>query len=281
MFWCVIWGLVASVGLLGTWVSVNSVRFSRQVAREARALLGTSVAFRPAVERLDRVPAPVRRYLTLALGPEPRPVRSVRFRHGGRFRSRLDGPWQTIRGEQYDIVDPPGFIWWGRVSVAPGVWVDARDRGVGGKGNMFVALESSVTLFDRAGPELDQGSTLRLLSDFVLFPSLLLDERIVSWAAVDDRHARATLRMPLVSVSGVFEFGEDGLARSFSAERYLDTGAGEPRLLPWSGDYKDYRSVNGLLVPHHFIGFWHVEGERIPYVDFVLDTPEYDVREPF
>ena len=26
---------------------------------------------------------------------------------------------------------------------------------------------------------------------------------------------------------------------------------------------------------------WHLAKDRIPYVDFVLDTPEYDVPEPF
>jgi hypothetical protein len=281
MFWCVLWGLVASVGLLGTWVSVNGVRLSRQVARDARALLGAAVAPRLALERLAQLPAPVQRYLALVLGPEPRSVRSVRFRHGGRFRSQLDGGWQPIRGEQYDTSDPPGFIWWGRLSVAPGVWVDARDRGVSGKGNMLVSLESSVTLFDRAGPELDQGAMLRLLSELVLLPSVLLDERYVSWNAMDDTHAQATLHAQGAAVSGTFEFGADGLARSFSAERYMDSGAGQPRLLPWSGDYTDYRSINGLLVPHHFIGYWHVAGERIAYVDFVLETPEYDVKEPY
>jgi hypothetical protein len=281
MIWCVIWSLVASVGLLGTWVSLNGLRFSRQVAKDARVLFGATAAPRPVTPRGAELPAPVQRYLALALGPEPRPVSAVRFRHGGRFRSRLDGPWQPIRGEQYDTLDPPGFIWWGRLSVAPGIWIDARDRGVGGKGNMRVSLDSSVTLFDRAGPELDQGAMLRLLSDFVLLPSVLLDARYVSWRAVDDRHAQATFHAPGISVSGTFEFGDDGLARSFSAERYLDSGAGAPQLLPWSGEYEDYRSVGGLLVPHHFLGYWHVAGERIAYVDFTLDTPEYDVREPY
>jgi len=36
-----------------------------------------------------------------------------------------------------------------------------------------------------------------------------------------------------------------------------------------------------MLVPHHFMGYWHVDGERIPYVDFRLDPPEYDVQRPF
>jgi uncharacterized protein DUF6544 len=281
MFWCVLWVLVASAGVAGTFVSINSLRFARHFKADARHLLATAPAPALRADRLEALPAPVREYLRRALGDSPRSVQSVRFRHGGRFRTRLDGPWQEIRGEQYDTASPPGFIWWGRLSAAPGIWIDARDRGIDGKGNMRVSLDSSITLFNRVGKELDQGSMLRLLSDFVLLPSVLLDERHVSWKAVDDRHALATLRAPGISVSGTFEFGDDALARSFRADRYMDTGEGEARLLPWSGDYEDYRRVDGLLVPHHFIGYWHVDGQRIPYVDFVLETPEYDVREPF
>jgi hypothetical protein len=260
---------------------VNSLRFANDVARDARSLLATSERPRLDLARLDQLPAPVREYLRRALGSEPRPVQSVRFRHGGRFRTKLDGAWRPIRGEQYDSVSPSAFIWWGRLSIAPGVWIDARDRGVDGKGNMLVSLASSITLFDRRGRALDQGAMLRLLSDFVLFPGVMLDERYVTWEPLDERQATATLRAAGASVTGTFEFGDDGLPRSFRAERYLDTGSGEPRLLPWSGDYEDYRRVNGLLVPHHFIGYWHVDGQRIAYVDFLLETPEYDVREPY
>jgi hypothetical protein len=164
MFWCLLWALVASVGVLGTWVSVNSLRFASNVARDARVLLATAPPPRLDVERLERLPVPVREYLRRALGEAPRPVQSVRFRHGGRFRAKLDGRWQSIRGQQYDTLNPPGFIWWGRLSAAPGLWIDARDRGIDGKGNMFVSFESSITLFDRVGRELDQGAMLRLLS---------------------------------------------------------------------------------------------------------------------
>lgn len=285
MVWSVVWGLVLLVGVLGGWASFGRSRFERRFARDAKALLAAAPS-QPHTEsldagRLEPLPAPVRDYLKRALAGTPRRVASVRFRHGGRFRTQLDGPWQPIRGEQYDTADPPAFLWWGRLSPVPGVWIDARDRSVGGKGNMVVSLESSVTLFDRAGHEIDQGALLRLLSDFVLFPSVMVDERYVAWTPIDEQHARASLRVQGRSVSGVFEFGDDGLPRSFHAERYLDTGSGAPRLLPWSGDYADYRRVDGLLVPHHFVGYWHVDGRRVPYVDFILETPEYDALEPF
>lgn len=146
---------------------------------------------------------------------------------------------------------------------------------------MFVSLASSFTLADRRGPEMDQGSMLRLLSELVLLPTTYLDERYVTWAAADESKARATLRVNGREVAGVFEFGGDGLPVGFSADRYFDTGDGRAELRPWSGEYADYRAVAGLLVPHRFVGYWHVDGQRIPYVDFLLEPPEYDAKAPF
>jgi hypothetical protein len=230
--------------------------------------------------KVQKLPAPVANYLSRAIGESPG-ARWVRFRHGGRFRTKLDGPWQRIAGQQYNVADPPGFVWWGRLPLMPGVWVDARDRCAGGEGGMRVSLESSITLFDREGIEIDQGSMLRLLSDLVLLPWVFRDERYVSWEAIDARRARASLRVGPSTVTGVFEFGADGLPSGFFADRFLDTGSGTPKLLPWSGEYGDYRRVVGYLVPHHFVGYWHQAGERIPYADFRLHTPEYDPVGPF
>jgi hypothetical protein len=272
-----LWLVVSVVGVAGLLVSINSLRFSRRVTREARELLAGSPSGR-ALERahIQALPEPVRAYLGKALAARATPVTNVRFRHDGRFRPKLDGPWKPIRGEQYESADPPGFLWWGRLRVAPGVWIDARDRCVRGAGGMLVSLESSVTLADRAGPEMDQGAMLRLLSDFVLFPTAFLDGRYVTWAAVDEQRARTTLRVNGREVAGTFEFGSDALPRAFFADRYLDTGKGQPELRPWSGDYTDYREVAGLLVPHRFIGYWHIDGQRVPYADFLVETPEYD-----
>jgi hypothetical protein len=152
---------------------------------------------------------------------------------------------------------------------------------VNGIGGMLVSLESSVTLADRSGPEMDQGSLLRLLSDLVLFPTAFLDDRYVTWVSINERSARATLHLNGRQVTGVFEFGDDCLPRGFFADRYFDTGEGQAQLRPWSGDYADYREVEGMLVPHGFLGYWHVDGERIPYVDFLLERPEYDAKTPF
>ena len=282
MLWVAFWIAVLIVGAFGLVACVNRLRFARRVASEAKEMLATSGEPRPIDRnRLATLPAPVRRYLEKALGFRERSVRSVRLRHGGTFRTSLDGKWLPIHGEQYFAVDPPGFIWWGRIAMMPGLWVEARDRSVGGTGNMLVRAESTFTLADARGPELDQGALLRLLGEMVWFPTSFLDERYVTWSAVDDRHATAALRVGGREVSGVYEFGDDGFPMAFRAERYRDLGGGRSALTPFIGESADFRDEGGLLVPHRMIALWHVGEEAVPYARFLVEQLENDVPAPF
>jgi hypothetical protein len=278
-----LWSLVLAAGAIGVAATIGGMRFERRVDREVRELWSASGLASPrALDRaeLERLPAPVRAYLTRAIA-RPTVVRTVRLRHGGTFRTTLDGAWLPIRGEQYFATDPPGFIWWGRVRMAPGLWVDARDRSVDGTGGMLVALESLVRLADGSGDALDQGALLRLLGEMPWFPTAFLDGRHVGWDAIDERRARARLRVGGREVAGTFEFGGDGLPRAFTAERYRDTGGGTAVLTSFIGETSDFREVGGLLVPHLVIGGWIVNGERKDYVRFSIERIEFDAASPY
>ena len=262
--------------------SANSLRFGRRVAREARGMWDSPGEPRAIDrERVGELPPPVRRYLARAVGARAVAVRTVRLRHGGTFRPKLDGAWLSIRGDEYFAADPPGFVWWGRARVAPGVWVEARDRSVGGVGNMLVSVESTFTLADSKGPGMDQGALLRLLAEMPWMPTALFDERYVTWTSVDDRRAGARLRVSGREVAGVFRFGTDGLITAFTADRHRDLGAGKSVLTPWSGQYQDYREIEGMMVPHSVVVSWNVGGQDTPYARFSVERLEFDTNAPF
>ncbi len=272
---------VVGIGALAAVVAANNGRFARRVAAEAMQMWSEShdaVHLPPG--RLAELPTPVQRYLTKAVLRD-RTVRTVRLRHGGTFRTKLEGDWLPIRGAQYFAADPPGFVWWGRARLAPGLWVDARDRCVGGTGSMLVRAESTFTIADSRGPELDQGALLRLLGEMVWFPTAFLDGRFVAWTPVDDRRARATLRVGGREVPGTFEFGDHGLPARFRAERHRDLGGGRSVLTPFAGEYAAYRQVAGLLVPHRVSASWYLEGKPVPYAEFFVERVEYDAGAPF
>lgn len=277
MWWVVTWAVVAVLGTAGTLASINSVRFSHRVAREARELSASSRTPPPVVlSRVAGLPPPVQRYLRKAIAGTPAPIRSVRLRHGGVFRPSLTGSWLAIRGEQFFTTDPPAFIWWGRVRIAPGLWIDARDRSVNGRGNMFVTIESTIPIADSSGPQLDQGALLRLLGEMAWVPTAFLDDRYVRWEAIDDRRARATLDVNGLAVSGEFAFGPDDLPSSFMADRYRDVGGGRSLLTPFVGRVSDFRHADGLLVPYRVIGAWIVDGRPVEYANFEVQQLEYE-----
>jgi Family of unknown function (DUF6544) len=226
--------------------------------------------------RLGDLPGPVRRYADKAMHGRHTAVATARLRHRGSFRPRLDGAWLPIRGVQYFVTDPPSFVWWGRVRIGPGLWIDARDRCVAGVGGMCVSAESTVTLADVSGPMVDQSALLRLLGELAWLPTALMDDRYVGWTAVDVTQARAALRVGGRFVAGTFEFGPDDLPLAFRAERNRDLGGGRSVLTPFSAALGDYRDVGGLLVPHDVTAIWHIDGRSCPYARFLVESLEYD-----
>jgi len=181
----------------------------------------------------------------------------------------------AIVGQQVFISDPPGFVWTGRVGLFPGVWVDARDMCVDGVGSMRVLLDDTVSLGEASGADIDQGSALRLLAEMAWYPTAFFDQRWVTWKALDATHATATLRVGAQTVSGVFEFGADGLLVGVEAERFMDKAGKKP----WGGIYRDWRMVSGMRVPAEVEVWWQLDTGRFTYAHWLVDTVIFDASE--
>jgi hypothetical protein len=141
-----------------------------------------------------------------------------------------------------------------------------------GAGSMRVLLDDTIRLADARGPELDQGSELRLLAEMPWYPTALFDSRTVQWDAIDATHARATLRLGADEVSGTFEFGADGLPVCMTAQRFGDGGV----LRPWSGVYRDWRTISGMRVPFEAEVSWQLETGPFTYAHWLVDAMGYD-----
>jgi hypothetical protein len=278
VLWAVGVALIVLLGTAGLVVTAQGARFAGRVAAEARALWAVPAG--PPARPVDpsALPPPVRRYAEVS-GALRRPgARVARLRHVGSFR--LGDRWRPIRGVQYLAADPPGFVWWGRVRLAPGVWVDGRDRSVAGEGNMLIVAASTWTLADARGPELDQGALVRLLGELTWLPGALVDPRYVTWAPRDARSARATLAVGGRAVEALFHFGPDGLPERFEAERHREVD-GRSVLTPFVGHLADFRQVDGVRVPFRLEAAWVVDGREQPYARWEVERFELDRAEPF
>lgn len=278
MVWTFTWITLALMAAAVIAARINAMRFGARVGREVRALWPVQPSAAPAVEpRTEGLPAPVRRYLAKAILRERTAVTTVHVTHGGTFRPKLDGAWLPIEGTQYIRAEPPAFVWWGRVRIAPGVWIDARDRSENGRGHMLVLMDSTFRLAESSGDAIDQGALLRLLGELVWLPTAFLAPRI-TWTPLDERRAKAQLRVGELDVAGVFEFGDDDLPSGFRAMRFRDVGQGAAELTEFYGAMSDYRKVDGLLVPHELVAHWTLDAEPKAYARWKVERIEYDGR---
>jgi hypothetical protein len=107
-------------------------------------------------------------------------------------------------------------------------------------------------------PELAQGALQRYLSELVWFPTTLLPGQGVTWSAIDDSRALATLSDSGMTVSLEFRFNDRGeVAEIFTPGRYREV-EGNYVLTPWGGRHWNYEERQGMLIPYEFAVVWHL-----------------------
>jgi hypothetical protein len=278
--------LLALVALAAALVAGAAERFQRRIAGEARAVL--TGARRPAervveARDLETLPAPVRRWLEASGAVGHARAATVRLRQRGEFRTAPDRPWMPVVAEQYDSVDPPGFVWSVDARMMRVLPLAGRDRYADGHGHMLIKAASLFTVADGRGPEIDQGALLRYLGEIVWFPSGALADYI-SWQAIDDHSARATMSYAGVTASMVFGFDQRGRVVSESADRYMSTGNGA-RLESWFIPVTEWRKFCGVEIPTRGNTIWKLAAGDFDYfrweiVDIEVNHPALYADEP-
>jgi len=226
-------------------------------------------------EELERLPPPVRRWLTTAgvIG-RSRP-RSVWLQQSARMRTTPDGAWMPCAAEQRFRIDRPGFIWSVRTSMLGGVVpIDGRDSYLGGHGHMLIKPLSFLKIVDAADSHIDQGTLLRFLGELVWFPSAAL-EPYIHWSELDGQSARATMTYEGTTASATFQFADDGRVTQVSAERYMSSESGA-QLKPWTIPFREWKSLDGIVIPVEGEVIWQLESGRFPYYDFTVEALHYD-----
>jgi len=209
---------------------------------------------------LDAVPAPVARYFRAALEDGQPIVTHARITWAGEFNSGQPGAnsWAPFTAVQDFAPAAPGMVWDARIRMAPGVTVRVRDGFVDGVGSMYGAVMGLVTVVDKSGtPEMATASLQRYLAEAAWLPTALLPSQGVSWTAIDDSRALATITGGSTTTSVEFRFGADGLVESiFVPDRLFDDGKNPPSVHPWQGRNLRYVSMHGMMVPDDSVVEW-------------------------
>jgi hypothetical protein len=263
-------------------VAAATASFKHNVDNQARALLARSAAASATVVRpdeLERLPAPVRRWLDVSGVVGRERARTVRLQQRGEMRTGPDKPWMPVTAEQDFTVDPPGFVWSVDATMIRVLPIVGRDEYTGGHGHMLIKVGGLIPVADATGPEIDQGTLLRFLGEIIWFPSAAL-QPYISWQEVDARNARATMSHGGVTASALFSFDERGRFVRLTARRYMGSGK-EARLEEWVVPVTAWRVVNGVEMPVAGDAFWKLAGGDFNYYRWQIVDVEYNRPAPY
>ncbi|MEO5816827.1 MAG: DUF6544 family protein [Gemmatimonadaceae bacterium] len=263
--------VLLSVAIAGTITFTVFALAWRSELRQLVTQMATDIAQRPRAmgrfftEQVTQLPDPVQRYFAFALSRGQPLVLAAHVTSHGEFRLRAEGGWHPFTATQHYSASPPAFVWDAEIEMAPLTRVHVRDRYFHGEGAIVARIDSVIPVVDkRDTPELASGELLRYLAEAVVMPTALLPSSGVRWSAVDGNTARATLSDRGTTVSAIFHFGTRGEIVRVSTHRQRDVGS-RSELTPWVGQFRDYRSVQGMMVPMVGEVAWLVNGGVMSY----------------
>ena len=182
--------------------------------------------------------------------------------------------WLHATASQITTVDPPAFVWTVNLQMNPLMHMAGRDKFVDGKGAMRILMNGLINVVNEAGEKLDEGTIQRYLGELVWFPTLAVSP-LVTWEALDEHSARATMTYMGTTGSGTFWFDAQGNFVRFSAWRYMGNEP-ESERREWVLTVDDYREFDGIRVPSKMKATWRLEEGDWTWLDLEITDIQYN-----
>lgn len=211
---------------------------------------------------LGQLPAPVTRYLEMALSAERRPIDAARLTQTGMLRTDARSPrWMNFEAVHEIAPSKTEFKWTAHVAALPFVHIQVQDSYANGRGSGQVKLFSLLRLARREGGDaMNSGSLHRYLAEAVWYPTALLPRSNLRWSAISETRALATLAHGDTTVSLEFRFSPTGEVSGIYSPGRWGLFGGQFKRVPWEGHFSEYQLIGGVRIPRCGEVGWHLDG---------------------
>jgi hypothetical protein len=224
---------------------------------------------------LKPLPPPVIRFLKTSGIVGKRRLSFVRVFHSGTFKPGANKKFMPVKGEYLLTTRNPSFVWYGRVSLIPGLTFSALDSYVSGKGGMIVKIMGLIKVVDEKGETIDKSAFGRCIAEMCMSPSFFLDATRIRWTDFGTTWAECIVSDSGLSSSARFEFTPEGALEKFVIERAYDRGNGKSTIEKFIGVASVQKNFNGLTINTVYDGYWDLPEGKLHYVHFIIDNVEY------
>lgn len=226
---------------------------------------------------LEKQPELLQRYFNTVITDTSKIPKFVTVKQNGKLKTDINSEWKDLTAVEYFTTEQPNFLWNSKMSTSKFFWVNAIDSYISGRGNMLIKLNSSVTIADSWGLELDKSGLFRYLSEAVLFPTALFPSENLLWDVIDTNIAEVKFNHSEVSVVAKLYFDKDRkLAKMETYDKYRALEEGFERSL-YTVYYSNYKIFdNNFFVPTQIEAEWELKDGRFKYAKYTITEIQYE-----
>ncbi len=192
------------------------------------------------------------------------------------FKTDVKSEWKPLKAVQYFTTESPNFLWASEMRSSKIFWVNAIDSYINRKGNMLIKLNSSITVADSWGIELDKSGLFRYISEAVLFPTKLLPSQNLDWNILDSNTAEIKFTDGDISVVAKLYFNSENLISKIETyDKYRALEEGYERSL-YTVYLSEYKKSNGFMIPTYIEAEWDLKSGKFKYGKFRIENIEYE-----
>jgi len=256
-------------------VNIARTNFERRISREWSGLVASARKTAVKQKENSHLPPLINNWLLATKGTQMIPSRVIVTQQGS-MRSKPAGPWMSFNATQHYTVDPPGFIWSSQIEAAHMITIAGRDKFEDGKGNMIIKPLYLYKIADTSGPEMDQGTMLRFMGELIWFPEAATMDYF-RWEKINSTSAAVTMTFNGTTAKGVFTFDDNGLVKSFSAERFGNFD-GQFRKEMWEVRVIEHREINGHLIGNKCEVTWNLKEGDFTWLKLEVNDVSYEFK---
>jgi len=226
---------------------------------------------------LEEQPELIRQYFKSTIADSVSIPKFITVNQSAQFKTDLKSEWMPLTATQYFTTESPNFLWVSEMQNSNFFWVNAIDSYIKGKGNMLIKFNSSITIADSWGLELDKSGLFRYISEAVLFPTKLLPSKNLFWNVLDSNIAEIKFTDGEISVVAKLFFNKQNLIErieTFDKYRALDNGYERSLYTIYLTDYKNVE--NKFTIPTYIEVEWQLPTGKFKYGKFNIDSVKYE-----
>ena len=201
----------------------------------------------------------------------------ITVEQSAQFKTDVNSDWKQLKATQYFTTEKVNFIWVSEMKTSKFFWVNAIDSYLNGKGNMLIKLNSSITVADSWGIELDKSGLFRYISEAVFFPTKLLPTKNLLWNVLDSNLAEIKFTNGANSIVAKLYFDtEYKITKIETYDKYRALGEDFEKSL-YTVYFSNYETINALFkVPKNMEVEWDLSSGKFKYGKFKIEEITYE-----